>query len=458
MISHIIPPDFSIHRPTRLGWLGLAASMLSFQPALADVFKPETFTLDNGLKVVVVSNHRAPVVSHMIWYPVGSADEPPGKSGVAHFLEHLMFKGTDTIGPGEFSEIVARNGGQDNAFTSFDYTAYYQNISRDRLGLVMQHEADRMRGLRLNKEVIEPERMVVLEERRGRVDNNPAAILREEMRAALFLNHPYGRPIIGWEDEIAALSLEDLTDFYDHHYAPNGAVVIISGDVTLDEAKDLAGTHYGLVAPSARRLIRSRPGEPAQRVSKRLSLTSPLAGRPSWRRLYLAPSYNRSEGLKAHAASILGEILGGGPTSRLYKKLVVEDKKAIQASAYYDGSAYDLGTFNVSASPADGVSLDDLETAIEAEITHLRRDGITQSELDRAKQRLQSAAIFAQDSLSHPGYTLGAALMTGRNIDDVEAWPERIGQVTLGDVMAVIENILSQPGHVTGELTPGTSS
>ncbi len=449
---------FLIHRPAGLGFLGVAASMLSFQPALADVFKPETFTLDNGLKVVVVSNHRAPVVSHMIWYPVGSADESAGKSGIAHFLEHLMFKGTDTLGPGEFSEIVARNGGKENAFTSFDYTAYFQNISRDRLGLVMQHEADRMRGLRLDEAVIEPERMVVLEERRGRVDNNPAAILREEMRAALFLNHPYGRPIIGWEDEISALSLKDVTDFYDRHYAPSGAVVVISGDVTFDEARALAQTHYGPIAPAAQRPIRKRPGEPAQRVSKRLALTSPLAGRPSWRRSYLAPSYNRAEGLQAHAASVLGEILGGGPTSRLYKKLVIEDKKAIQAAAYYDGSAYDLGTFNLSAAPADGVGLDDLEAALEAEIERLRDDGITQAELDRAKQRLQSGAIFARDSLSHPGYTLGAALMTGRSIDDVEAWPERIAQVTLENVMAVVEDILGQPGHVTGELTPSTSS
>ena len=206
--------------------------VMTFAPKVqANIFNPETFTLKNGMQVVVISNHRAPVVRHMVWYKVGGADEAPGESGIAHLLEHLMFKGTKNMEPGAFSASVARNGGQENAFTSHDYTAYFQTIASDRLDMVMRMEADRMTNLRITAEQVVPERDVVLEERRSRVDNNPSSQLREQIRAALFLNYPYRRPVIGWEHEIRALDVDRILAFYKRYYAPNNAVLIVEGDV-----------------------------------------------------------------------------------------------------------------------------------------------------------------------------------------------------------------------------------
>jgi zinc protease len=236
-------------RPTLVPILCLfvAFLVLASQPrgAQAKVFEPETFTLDNGLEVVVVANRRAPIVTHMLWYKVGAADEPPGKSGIAHFLEHLMFKGTDTLGPGEFSDIIARNGGQENAFTSYDYTGYFQTVAKDRLDIIMKYEADRMTNLTLSDEVVLPERDVVLEERRSRIDREPGAQLGEALRAVLFLHHPYGVPVIGWEEEIRGLTSADAIDFYRRWYAPNNAVLIVAGDVDAEEVRALAETHTG---------------------------------------------------------------------------------------------------------------------------------------------------------------------------------------------------------------------
>ena len=219
------------------------------------------FTLDNGLEVVVIEDHRAPVVVQMIWYRAGAADEPAGKSGIAHFLEHLMFKGTDKIGPEQFSDIIEANGGSDNAFTSWDYTAYFQRIASDRLEMVMEMEADRMRGLKLEESVVLTERDVILEERAQRTDSDPGALLGEQMRAALFLNHRYGVPIIGWRHEIAALTREDALEWYDRYYAPNNAILIIAGDTTPEEVRRLAEKYYGPIAPSDQIVPRLRPQE-----------------------------------------------------------------------------------------------------------------------------------------------------------------------------------------------------
>jgi zinc protease len=227
-----------------------AAAVLLFvsSPALAE--KVTDFTLPNGLQVVVIEDHRAPVVVHMVWYRVGAADEPPGHSGIAHFLEHLMFKGTDDVPPGKFSEIVQAQGGNDNAFTSWDYTAYFQRVAADRLDLVMKLEADRMRDLRLLENDVTTERAVILEERTTRTDSDPAALFAEQTQAAQYLNHPYGIPIIGWRHEIEQLDRDDALAFYSRYYAPNNAVLVVAGDVKPDEVKRLADLHYGPLAPT----------------------------------------------------------------------------------------------------------------------------------------------------------------------------------------------------------------
>ena len=268
-----------------LGLAGLVISALS--TAQARVFDPESFMLDNGLQVVVITNRRAPIVTHMVWYKVGAADEAAGESGNAHFLEHLMFKGTKTLAPGEFSRIIAKNGGRENAFTGHDFTGYHQTVARDRLEIVMKYEADRMANLVLTDEVVLPERDVILEERRSRVDNDPGSKLQEMVRATLFLNHPYRIPVIGWEHEINELSTETALGFYKRWYAPNNAILVVAGDVTAAEVRPLAEKYYGKVA---KRPFRCGAGSPNPRSTppdgllwKAPRCANPRSRSPTWR-------------------------------------------------------------------------------------------------------------------------------------------------------------------------------
>ncbi|OHC79188.1 MAG: zinc protease, partial [Rhodospirillales bacterium RIFCSPLOWO2_01_FULL_65_14] len=318
---------------------GLAS--LAWAPtASAGVFNPEIFTLKNGMQVVVIENHRAPVVTQMVWYKVGSADEGPGDSGIAHFLEHLMFKGTKKRTPGEYSRILARNGGRENAFTSTDYTAYHQTVAVDRLEMIMEMEADRMTNLVLDEDAVTTERLVVLEERRMRTDNNPSARLQEQVNAALFLNYPYRRPVIGWEHEIKALDRKRVIDFYKRWYAPNNAILVVTGDITADALKPLAEKYYGVI-PAGPKIERNRPTEPPQSAARRVALEDPRVRQPSWSRYYLAPSLKVGETKYAYPLEVLSDILGGGATSRLYRTLVVDSKIAVSAGSAY--GADDLG-------------------------------------------------------------------------------------------------------------------
>ncbi|MGE5546105.1 MAG: M16 family metallopeptidase [Solirubrobacterales bacterium] len=441
---------------TRWGAAAALAVCLSAPlPAAAQVFNPTTFTLPNGLQVVVVENHRAPIVSHMVWYKVGAADEPPGKSGIAHFLEHLMFKGTPSVPPGAFSKIVARNGGRDNAFTSSDYTAYFQNIATDRLELVMKMEADRMRNLTLDDENVRSERAVVMEERRSRTDNDPGALLSERMEAALYVNHPYRRPVIGWASEIAQLNRDDALAFYKTWYAPNNAVVVVAGDVKPDDVRRLAETYYGPLKPETVPVRESmRAVEPPQVAARRIVLEDARVQQPSWTRMYLAPSYERGDTQQAYPLEVLAEILGGGATSRLYKGLVVTQGLAASASAWYDPSAFDTTTFGVAMTPRPGVAMDKLEAAMEAEIRKVLADGISAAEVDRAKSRLKANVAYARDSLHTGARVLGEALTTGQSTADVEAWPERIAAVTPEQVNAAARAVLDPKDSVTGVLLP----
>ena len=421
-------------------------------PARAAVFNPETFTLANGLQVVVVQNHRLPVVNHMVWYKVGAADDPLGKSGIAHFLEHLMFKGTKAVPAGEFSHIVARNGGRENAFTSEDETAYFQTVSRDRLELVMKLEADRMHNLVIAPNEVDSERLVIMEERRMRTDNSPAAQLNEQMNALLFRRHPYGTPTIGWMNEMEGLTRADALAFYRRHYAPNNAILIVAGDITAAELKPLAEKYYGTI-PRRDIAPRKRLVEPPQIAARRVTLKSLQVREPQMSRVYLAPAAD--SGAPSRALDVLENTLAGGTTGRLYKKLVVEDKLAVSVSANYEGDAIAYGTFNFAAQPAQGIALEKVEAALDAEIDRLLKDGVTDEEVTRAKAHLLDSAAVARDSLRRGAYAMGLALTTGRTIEDVESWPDRIQDVSAADVLAAAKTALKPERSVTGYLLHG---
>ncbi len=426
-------------------------------PAEARVFDPETFTLDNGLQVVVVTNRRAPIVTHMVWYKVGAADESPGESGNAHFLEHLLFKGTKTLGPGEFSEIIAHNGGRENAFTSQDFTAYYQTVARDRLDIVMRHEADRMVNLVLTDDVVLPERDVILEERRSRVDNSPGAQLREMMNAALYLNHPYRLPVIGWEHEIRQLNTETALAFYRRWYAPNNAILIVAGDVTGAEVRALAEKHYGPI-PARPVPERRRVEEPPQHAARLVTLESAQVRQPSLTITYLTPGRGIGNRAESYPLEVLEEIMGGGATSRLYRALVVEQGLATSAGAGYGSSSLDSGSFSFYVSPRPGIEIEQVEAALRAEIARLLEHGVSDEEVALARQRLRASAIYARDSLNTAPNVFGRALTTGQSVEDVEAWPERIEAVTEAQVEAAARAALRDVQSVTGVLLPKPTS
>src|SRR6187402_1899446 len=297
-----------------------AASALPVAAAESGSAQVADYKLANGLELVVIPDHRAPVVTHMIWYKVGSADETAGKSGLAHFLEHLMFKGTDKNPSGRFSQVVATIGGQENAFTSADYTGYFQRVPRDQLKAMMEFEADRMTGLELTDDVVRPELNVVLEEQNMRVANNPAARLGEQMDAALYLNHPYGRPVIGWRHEIEQLDREGALEFYRRFYAPNNAILVVAGDVTAAEVRTMAEETYGKVPRFAEIKPRLRPQEPVQQAARTVTLADPRVTQPSISRYYLAPSSLKARPGESEALDVLAHILGRGSNSRLYQK------------------------------------------------------------------------------------------------------------------------------------------
>ncbi len=422
-------------------------------PAQSAVFSPQSFTLDNGMQVVLISNTRVPVVKHMVWYRVGSADEPAGKSGIAHFFEHLMFKGTEKLAPGEFSKIVARNGGQDNAFTSYDYTGYFQTVAKDRLELVMEMEADRMTNLTLTADVIEPERQVILEERRQRTDNNPGAQLGEQLNTVQYMNHPYRVPVIGWAHEIAALSLDDLNQFYKKWYAPNNAILVVEGDVTLAELKPLAEKYYGVI-PRGADITRHRPSEPPAHADRRVIKKDPRVRQPSLQRSYLAPSYKSSaaDPKAPYALQILESIMGGSATSRLYTSLVIEQKLAVSAGMSYSPTMRDIAEVTFYASPTPGNSIEAVEKAIISEINLLLEKGVTQDEVNRAKKTMANEAVFARDNLGTAAQVLGGSLSVGLSIDDVENWPERIAGVSVQDVNRALRAVLKDTKTVTGIL------
>lgn len=414
-------------------------------------------TLANGLELVVIPDHRAPVVTHMIWYKVGAADETPGKSGLAHFLEHLMFKGTAKNPAGKFSQVVARIGGQENAFTSQDYTGYFQRVPSEQLKTVMEFEADRMTGLQLTDEVVLPERDVILEEQNQRVGNNPRARLTEQIDAALYLNHPYGKPVIGWRHEMEELSRDDAIGFYRRFYAPNNAVVVIAGDIDPAQARALADETYGRVPRHGVIGPRVRAQEPPPVAVRSLTLADPRVEMPAMQREYLVPSFATSKHGESDALEVLAHILGSGSNSRLYRALVVDKQVAVMASAWYDASALDQSKFGVQGSPRPGVTLPQLEAEADAVIAQVIDKGVTDEELERAKTRLIADALYAQDNQASMARWYGAALTTGATVNDVRHWPDRIRAVTADQVRDAARQWLDKRRSVTGYLIKDAS-
>jgi zinc protease len=421
-------------------------------PAVSD------FTLGNGVEVVVIPDHRAPVVTHMIWYKVGAADETPGKSGLAHFLEHLMFKGTEKNPGDTFSADVAEIGGQENAFTSSDYTGFFQRVPREHLKEMMALEADRMTGLVLTDAVVKPELNVVLEEQNMRVANNPAARLNEQMDAALYLNHPYHRPPIGWRNEIEKLDRDDALAFYRRFYTPNNAVVIVAGDVTADEVKADAEETYGKVAQRAPTNLRQRPKEPVQEAPRTVTLADPRVEQLNVSRNYLVPSETTAKPGESEALDVLAHALGSGSDSRLYRLLVVDKGLALNAGAYYSGTALDYAKFGVYGTPKTGVSLHELEDGIDAVLADVVEHGITADELDSAKNRLIADAVYAQDNQATLARWYGAAIACGETVDMVKAWPDRIRAVTADAVQQAARQWLDRRSSVTGYLVQSLKS
>jgi len=411
--------------------------------------------LDNGLEVVVVPDRRAPVVTHMVWYRVGGADEPQGKSGIAHFLEHLMFKGTDKIAPGEFSKIVAGLGGQDNAFTAQDITSYFQRVAKEKLPQVMEMESDRMANLRLDEKEVLTERKVILEERRSRVDNDPGSLLQEQMMAAMYVAHPYHTPVIGWETEMRKLSRADALAFYKKFYAPNNAVLVVTGDVEPDEVMALAKATYGKI-PANPEVggPRVRPTEPEPLAERRVILRDGRVGKATFERYYLTPSSTTAPPGEAEALQILARIIGSSATSRVYNALVRDEKTASSASAWYSGMALDTGRFGFYAIAAGDAKLEDIEASMDRVIDEVIRNGVTPEELERAKTGEIANLIYASDSQQSLAHTYGWNLATGRTIEDVESRQERLNAVTREQVQAVAAKYLDRKRSVTGYLIP----
>ncbi len=429
------------------GLLTLFATRAFAEPA---AWAPSTFSLSNGMEVVVIPDHRAPVVTHMVWYKVGAVDEAPGKSGIAHLFEHVMFQQTENLAPGEFDSIVSRSGGQNNAFTSWDYTAYFERVHKKELGTMMQLEADRMVNLVINDDPKGPfisERDVVKEERRQRVENNPGVILQEKVLSALWKGHPYEITVIGRMEEVAALTPQDGLNFYREYYSPENAILVVAGDVTPEEVRALAEQHYGAIQPtgSAHSARKWRPVDPLTETQL-ITHADPKVRQPVWSRYYLGYSQRRQPE-QALALDVGLEVLGGGMTSRLYQALVEQQKVAISANAFAWTTLHDEGPAVMTATPAPGVSLEELEAAFMAEVGKVLAEGFTEAEVRRARNKLAADAIYGRDSQSNLANTFGAWLALGGSVEDILAYPDAVRAVTPEQAIAAVRAVFAPEKH-----------
>lgn len=405
----------------------------------SSVFNAKTFTLKNGLQIVVVENHRVPIVTHMLWVRAGGADEPESVGGVAHFIEHLMFKGTPTTPPGDYSRRVRILGGQDNAFTSQDYTAYFATMPREHLPTLMQMERDRFLHLLPHKDHITSEHEVIMEERRQRTENDPLGPLYEQMNAYLFASTPYDNPVIGWMDDMKRLTWDDAQTFKKTWYTPNNMILILSGDITVKDARELAQKYYGdwksHAVPERRRL--SPPPQPAPAT---LTFTSDKINQPQAMMAWRVPSY-RQDAKTALALQVMTEMLDGGASTPLYQTLVVKNKIASGVSLSYDADSWDGASLWLAATPAPGITPEKLAEQMMAAFKTAAHN-MTDDDLKRAVVKMRRQAIFARDSISGPAMVIGQALTTGSTLEQVETWPDQIGSVTLSDIRTTLDTLL----------------
>ncbi len=442
----------AILRGSRYSAVALVVVLVATSAAVAqdgDDWKPETFKLDNGMTAVVLPDHRAPVVTHVIWYRVGSADEIAGKSGLAHFLEHLMFKATETTPAGEYSRIAARNGGQVNARTSYDYTNYFFRVARDRLPLMMQLEADRMANLKLDDNEVFAERNVVLQERRQNVDSNPGAVLDEQVWEKLFAGHPYSIPVIGRMDEVARLSRQDATEWYRNWYGPENAVLVVAGDITAQELKPLAEATYGAVPRRGDLGERKWPDVRALSQSFELEHADPKVRQAVWSRNWIGVPMGHED---AEALQVAMQVLGGGRTGRLYRTLV-EGGEAVTAWGY-SSEMEAPGLVAVSVSPSKGVTIEDAREAAMEVVQAFAEEGPSEEELARAKAIIAASAVFRRDNQQRLADWYGLMLSAGVSLERIETWDERVEAVTREDVMDVVTRYLIAPHHVDSVLLP----
>lgn len=414
--------------------------------------KVESFKLANGLEVIVIPNHRIPAVSHMMWYRIGAADDPPGKSGLAHFHEHLMFQGTAKYKSGDYAEIISRKGGEQNAFTGADATSYYVNIAKENLPLVMELEADRMRGLKPEDKDVAKEKQVIIEERRQRVENNPDALLNEQVNAALFRNHPYHQPIIGWMSEMENLGKADVLKFHQSYYHPNNAILVVSGDITAAELKPMAEKYYG-VLQAADIPLRRWNAEPAQNAARRIIMHHANVRQPEWSRTYSASSLAYGKKEEALPLFVLAQLFGGGKTSRLYQALVVEQKIASAVDTSYSGFNLGPAQFEITVTPEAAVSPEQIETAVDKEIEKIKI-GASDAEIVRAKSLLKAESIYARDGLTGMARIMGWLRIAGLDTDYFYLWPELIERVSTEEISGAAKNTLQMNQSVTAFLLP----
>jgi zinc protease len=409
--------------------------------------------LPNGMRVIVKSDHRAPVVVSMVWYKVGSVDERSGTTGVAHVLEHMLFKGTKAVPAGEFSRIIAEAGGRDNAFTSRDYTGYYQTLHKSQLGLAMRLEADRMVNALLSPDEFAKEIKVVMEERRWRTDDRPRSLVYEQLNAAAFRAHPYRNPVIGWMSDLESMRVQDAREFYDAWYAPNNATLVVVGDVTPEEVMKLARQHFG---PLARKTLPLRriTDEPQQLGPQDLTVRAP-AELPYVLMAYKAPVLRDPDAdWEPYALEMLANVLDGNEAARLNRALVRTRRIASSAGANYDGVARGPGMFYLSGTPTPGTTAAQLEQALRAEIEKLIGDGVTEEELQRVKSQAVASHVYERDSMYYQAQQIGSLTIVGLSHRVIDLFVEKLKAVTADQVVAVAKKYLVDSGLTVAYLDP----
>tara|TARA_B100000963_G_scaffold355481_1_gene373821 strand:+ start:1850 stop:3160 length:1311 start_codon:yes stop_codon:yes gene_type:complete len=424
--------------------------LLCFESKSKINFNAKSTTLENGLKLIVVENPRAPVVAQMMWYNFGSNIEERGKSGLAHFMEHLMFKGTKKHPNSYFSDYLSKIGGSENAFTSYDYTAYYQIFPSQHLEKIIELEADRMKNLTLTKRNVKIEKKVILEERFQRIESDPSAQLDESMRTVLFPNDYYGRPIIGWKHEIENLSYDNVIDFYKKNYNPNNAILILSGDVKFKNAKKLVNKYYKSI-DSPKKLKLTKLNNPELKTSTNIELSNENVKQQIWKRIYRAKSYNDS--INESIALDLGmKILAGGTSSLLYEEFVNKQKIFSMVGGFFQGLTKGNGYIYFYAIPNKKIEQSEISDLLSKFIDQAIQEGVTEEKLILEKKKYYHDSIFGMDGILKPAEIIGEALTIGLSLDDIENWNNKLDEINLEMVKKELKEFSKNRNFVTGNL------